>query len=113
MTTVLEFVETGALTAGMIVHGAITIATVPEKYRGRIFGIVRGMSVVLIPISALVGGWIAEFVRSDHVVFAGAYVLGVALLGVGEIRMCGGRGSRRVPRLFQVMRVRRGRLNEG
>lgn len=91
-TMLLEFVETGALTAGMIVHGAITIAAVPEQYRGRIFGIVRGMSVVLIPMSALAGGWIAEFVDIWIMfAFAGAYVLGVALLAWANPHVRGAR----------------------
>ena len=76
----------------MIVHGSITIASVPEEYRGRIFGIVRGMSVVLIPISVLVGGWIAEFVEIwSMFAFAGAYVLGVALLAWANPHVRGAR----------------------
>ncbi len=91
-TMILESVETGALTAGMIVYGAITIASVPEEYRGRIFGIVRGMSVVLIPMSALVGGWIAEFVEIWIMfAFAGVYVLGVALLAWANPHVRGAR----------------------
>lgn len=80
-TMILEFVESATLTAGMIATGAIMIAAVPDEYRGRVFGIVRGLGVVLIPVSALAGGWIAEFVEIWIMfAFAGAFILSVALL---------------------------------
>ena len=76
----------------MIATGAITIASVPEAYRGRIFGILRGLSVVLIPVSALVGGWIAEFVEIWIMFgFAGVLVLGVALLAWANPHVRGAR----------------------
>ena len=80
-TMILEFVETGTLTAGMIAAGAIMIAAVPDEYRGRVFGIVRGLGVVLIPVSALAGGWIAEFAEIWMMfAFAGVFILAVGLL---------------------------------
>ena len=81
VTMVLEFVEAAALTAGMVANGAIVITAVPEEYRGRVFGMVRSLSVILIPASALAGGWIAEFVEI-WIMFAaaGAIVLALALL---------------------------------
>ena len=80
VTLVLEFAETASLTASMVASGAITIASVPEAFRGRIFGVYRSMAVALIPISALVGGWIAEFVEI-WIMFAagGVFVLALAL----------------------------------
>ena len=91
-TMILEVVESGAIVAGMIATGAITIASVPEAYRGRIFGILRGLSVVLIPVSALVGGWIAEFVEVWIMFgFAGVLVLGVALLAWANPHVRGAR----------------------
>lgn len=79
-TVVLEFVETASLTASMVASGAITITAVPEEYRGRLFGVFRSQSVVLIPASALVGGWIAEFVEI-WIMFAagGGLILALAL----------------------------------
>ncbi len=92
VTMVLEVVESGAIVAGMIATGAITIASVPEAYRGRIFGILRGLSVVLIPVSALIGGWIAEFVEIWLMFgFAGVLVLGVALLAWANPHVRGAR----------------------
>ncbi len=81
VTMFLEFIETGTLTAGMIATGAILVAAVPEAYRGRVFGIVRGLGVALIPASALAGGWIAEFIEV-WIMFAagGGFILAVALL---------------------------------
>ena len=78
VTMILEFVETASLTASMVASGAITITAVPEEYRGRLFGVFRSMSVVLIPASALTGGWIAEFVEI-WIMFAAAGVLVLAL----------------------------------
>ena len=81
VTLVLEFVETASLTASMVAGGAITITSVPEEYRGRVFGTFRSASVVLIPVSALAGGWIAEFVEI-WIMFAagGALILALALM---------------------------------
>ena len=78
VTMILEFVETASLTASMVASGAITITAVPEEYRGRLFGVFRSMSVVLIPASALTGGFIAEFVEI-WIMFAAAGVLVLAL----------------------------------
>ncbi len=81
VTMALEFLETASFVASMVASGAIMITAVPEEYRGRVFGIVRSLSVVLIPASALVGGWIAEFVEI-WIMFAaaGAFTLALALL---------------------------------
>ena len=78
VTMALGLVEAAALTAGMVANGAIMITAVPEEYRGRVFGMVRSMSVVLIPASALAGGWIAEFVEI-WIMFAAAGSLTLAL----------------------------------
>ena len=81
VTIVLEFMETIGIVASMVASGAIMITAVPEDYRGRVFGMVRSMSVVLIPTSALVGGWIAELVEI-WIMFgaAGALTLALAML---------------------------------
>ena len=92
VTMILEFIETGTITAGMIATGAILIAAVPEAYRGRVFGIVRGMGVALIPISALAGGWIAEFTEV-WIMFAaaGGFILTVAILAWANPHVRGAR----------------------
>ena len=81
VTMVLEFVETMGIVASMVASGAIMITSVPEEYRGRVFGMVRSLSVVLIPASALAGGWVAEFVEIwTMFAAAGAFILALALL---------------------------------
>ena len=79
-TMALECVETAGITASMVASGAIAVTAVPEQYRGRVFGTMRSLSVVLIPASALAGGWIAEFVEI-WVMFAagGALLLALSL----------------------------------
>ena len=80
VTIVLEFIETIGIVASMVASGAIMITAVPEEYRGRVFGMVRSLSVVLLPASALAGGWIAEFV-DIWIMFAaaGTFVLALGL----------------------------------
>ena len=81
VTLALEFIETLAGTTSLVASGAIMITSVPEEYRGRVFGIFRGLGVALIPASALIGGWIAEFVEIWIMfAFGGAFILAVALL---------------------------------
>ena len=75
VTMALECLETAAITASMVASGAIAITTVPEEYRGRIFGMMRSLSVILIPASALAGGWIAEFVEIWVMFVAGGVLL--------------------------------------
>ena len=78
VTMVLGFVEAASLTASMVADGAIMITAVPEAYRGRVFGVVRSLSVVFIPASALVGGLVAEFVEI-WIMFAAAGALTLSL----------------------------------
>ncbi len=75
VTMILECIETAAITASMVASGAITITAVPEAYRGRVFGMMRSLSVILIPASALAGGWIAEFVEIWVMFVAGGVLL--------------------------------------
>lgn len=78
VTMALGFVEAASLTAAMVADGAIMITAVPEEYRGRVFGLVRSLSVVLLPASALAGGLIAEFV-DIWIMFAAAGALTLSL----------------------------------
>ena len=78
VTMVLGFVEATSLIASLVASSAIMITAVPEEYRGRVFGMVRSLSVVLLPASALAGGLIAEFV-DIWIMFAAAGSLTLAL----------------------------------
>jgi len=78
VTMVLGFVEAASLIASMVASSAIMITAVPEEYRGRVFGMVRSLSVVLLPASALAGGLIAEFV-DIWIMFAAAGALTLSL----------------------------------
>ena len=81
LTLALVFIETLAGTASVVASGAIMITSVPEEFRGRVFGIFRRLGVALIPASALIGGWIAEFVEIWIMfAFGGAFVLALALV---------------------------------
>ncbi len=78
VTMALDFLETASLTASMVASSAIMITAVPEDYRGRVFGMVRSLSVILLPASALAGGLIAEFVEI-WIMFAAAGALTLSL----------------------------------
>ena len=80
VTMVLEFAVTFGFVVAAVSSGAIIITSVPEEYRGRVFGIVRGLGVVLIPASALTAGWIAELVDIWIMFIAGGvFILMLAL----------------------------------
>ena len=74
-TMVLEFADSFAMVVASVASAAIMMVSVPEEYRGRVFGIVRGMSVFLIPASALAGGWVAEFVEISVMYTVGGIIL--------------------------------------
>ena len=49
------------------------------------FGIVRGLGVVLIPASVLAGGWIAEYVEiSIMYAVGGSFILTLAILALAN-----------------------------
>jgi sugar phosphate permease len=78
---VLEVVEVFGMTVGAVASGAFMIIFVPDEYRGRVFGIARGLGVAVIPVSALAGGWLADIVVVVPLyVFGGACMLAVAIL---------------------------------
>jgi MFS transporter, DHA3 family, macrolide efflux protein len=56
----LQAVIVFGMTAGGVAMGAVTGALVPENFRGRVFGLSQSLSVLLIPISALLGGLLAD-----------------------------------------------------
>ena len=81
VTMVLEFVDSFGFVIAMVAGSAIMVTSVPEDQRGRVSGLVRGLGVALIPGSALLGGWIAEFVEVSIMFIAGGiYILLLALV---------------------------------
>ncbi len=62
LTLALESVMVLGMTAGGVAMGAVTGVLVPENFRGRVFGLSRSLGVVLIPLSAPVGGLLADVV---------------------------------------------------
>ena len=62
LTLVLECLMVLGLTAGGVAMGAVTGVLVPENFRGRVFGLSRSLAVILIPLSALIGGLLADVV---------------------------------------------------
>ena len=89
VTAVLEFMATFGIVIAAVASSAIMITSVREEYRGRVFGIVRGLGVALIPASALTGGWIAEFVEVWIMFAAGGVfmlTLGLAAYATPHVR---------------------------
>ncbi len=79
LTAVLEAVLVFGLTAGGVSMGALTVALVPEDYRGRVFGITGSLSVLAIPVSTLAAGWLADLVGVVPLfTVGGLWVLGTA-----------------------------------
>lgn len=60
LSLVLQALIVFSMTAGGVAMGAVTGALVPENFRGRVFGLSQSLSVLLIPISALLGGLLAD-----------------------------------------------------
>ena len=88
-TMILEFIDSFGFVVAGVASGAIMIVSVPEEYRGRVFGIVRGLGVVLIPVSALAGGWIAEYVEISIMYAVGGFftlTLGILALANSSLR---------------------------
>lgn len=68
-------------TLGGVACGALLPALIPNEYRGRVGGITRALNVIAIPISALIGGWLADRLGVTWLFVAGGvWVLGVAVL---------------------------------
>lgn len=81
LTIAFDAVNAFGLTVGSVASGALSTLLIPDEYRGRAFGIIRSLSVIAIPPSALVGGWLADMVGVLPLfVFGGLYLLGLAAL---------------------------------
>jgi MFS transporter, DHA3 family, macrolide efflux protein len=69
------------LSIGGVAMGAVIQVLVPEQFRGRVWGITSSMAASLIPISSVIGGWLADkFGPVPLVSVAGLWVMGTALL---------------------------------
>lgn len=88
LTALLLAAHTCALTAGAVTSGALTSLLVPEHYRGRVWGLAGSLSVVAIPLSALVGGWLTDIVGVVPLfVFGGVWILAVGGLALSNHHM--------------------------
>jgi MFS family permease len=81
LTLLLEAALVFGITVGAVAMSAVTVVLVPEDYRGRVAGITTSLAVVVIPISTLIGGWLADVVGvAPLFAVGGAWLLGVAAL---------------------------------
>jgi MFS transporter, DHA3 family, macrolide efflux protein len=66
-------------TLGNVVLIALLQSIIPGEFRGRIFATAAGLSVLIIPFSALAGGWLADrFGPAPLFAFAGIWLIGLA-----------------------------------
>jgi DHA3 family macrolide efflux protein-like MFS transporter len=79
LTAALEAAMVFGLTVGSVWMGALMQALIPENYRGRVWGITGSVAVMSIPLSALIGGWLADILGVVSL-FAGGgtFIIGVA-----------------------------------
>lgn len=69
------------ITVGGISLGALTQGLIADEYLGRVAGITGSLSVIAIPFSTLLGGWLADRLGVVPLfVFGGLWILGVATL---------------------------------
>lgn len=81
VTLVLEVIGVVGITLGGVSIGAVTDVLVPEKLRGRVWGISGSLSVLAIPISSMIGGWLADiFGPAPLFAIGGIWIFGVAAL---------------------------------
>ncbi len=79
LTVVLDALAAFGITVSGIAGGALSMLLIPEQYRGRTFGIIRSLSVVAIPPSALLGGWLADMLGVLPLfAFGGTFMLALA-----------------------------------
>ncbi|MDE0684426.1 MAG: MFS transporter [Candidatus Poribacteria bacterium] len=84
VTLTLEALASLGITVSAITNGAILVTSVSDEYRGRVFGICRALSVIVIPVSAVGGGWLAEIIGVVPMYsIAGVYMLVLVVLAWG------------------------------
>ncbi len=85
LTTALEVLGTFGLIAGGVPISSLMLVLVPEEYRGRVQGITSSLVVLAIPLSAALGGWLADlFGAAPLFAIGGCWVIGVAALAWGN-----------------------------
>lgn len=79
LTMFFEAMRSFCITSSSITAAALMQGLLPEQYRGRGIGLIRWLSVIAIPLSALIGGWAADRL-GVAVLFAagGVWILGIA-----------------------------------
>lgn len=80
-TAPLEGLRACCITISTITSGSLMQGLLPEEYRGRGIGIIRWLSVMAIPVSALLGGWLADRL-GVAILFAagGCWILGISAI---------------------------------
>jgi DHA3 family macrolide efflux protein-like MFS transporter len=70
-----------SLTLASISLNSVTILLIPEEYRGRISATIQALSVMIIPLSNIIGGIFADIIDVENVFkFAGIWVIIVSYL---------------------------------
>lgn len=81
LTAALEAAVVFGLTAGSVAMGAVTQMLVPERYRGRVWGLSGSVAVMSIPLSSLLGGWLTDSVGVAPLFATG----GIVMMGVAAL----------------------------
>jgi len=85
LTAALEAMAALCLTAGGVAMGAVTVLMVPGDCRGRVTGISTALGVVAIPVSSLLGGWLADMVGATTMfAVGGIWTVAVAILAAAN-----------------------------
>lgn len=75
------FFLTFSLSLASISLYSVTILLIPEEYRGRVSATIQAISVMVIPISNIIGGIFADIIDVENVFkFAGVWVVFVSYL---------------------------------
>ncbi|GGH78530.1 MFS family permease [Pullulanibacillus pueri] len=81
VTLGLEFFDSFALTGSAVCLNTIEMTIISNQYRGRVFGIIRGLSIVLVPLSTLFAGVLGDVIGVTPLfAIAGIWLMIVALI---------------------------------
>ena len=85
LTLVLQALMVFGLTAGGVSLSALTQGLIPQTYLGRAAGLITSLSVVAIPLSTFVGGWMADLVGVTALfTIGGLWIVAVAALALAS-----------------------------
>jgi MFS transporter, DHA3 family, macrolide efflux protein len=83
VTIVLEAILVFGLTVGSVSLSALIQAIIPDAYLGRVGGITRAVAVIAIPLSTLIGAWLADILGPVPLfTLGGFWILGVTSLAL-------------------------------